>query len=193
MRRKSREPRAAARAIRSTFVPCRDSPGRREQAFLTLLDARTGAGSIAFATRSCRASRRCKTPDGLPRRRPGDRSRGADAAIRPGRPGIRDADSNRARPRLLRPARLKGCTRRSLEPRQGRYRRARGASPEAGHRAKRQFFGPPRPPAPAGGPRGGGRPRMMRDRGNGLSRLTHSGLAPRALRYRPFGASRTPF
>ena len=41
---------------------------------------------------------------------------------------------------------LKGCTRRSLEPRQGRYRRARGASPEAGL----QFFGPPRPPAPPG-------------------------------------------
>ena len=89
------------------------------------------------------------------------------------------------------PDRLKGCTRRSLEPRQGRYRRARGASPEAGPRGKPQFFGPPRPPAP---PRGrGGRPRMMRDGGNGLSRLTHSGLAPRAIRSRPFGASRTPF
>ena len=50
MRRRSREPRAAARAIRSTFVPCRDGPRRLEQAFLALLDARTGADGIVLST-----------------------------------------------------------------------------------------------------------------------------------------------
>ena len=50
MRRRSREPRAAARAIQSTFVPCRDGPRRLEQAFLALLDARTGADSIDSST-----------------------------------------------------------------------------------------------------------------------------------------------
>jgi len=50
MRRRSREPRAAAWAIRSTFVPCRDGPRRLEQAFLALLDARTGADRIVSST-----------------------------------------------------------------------------------------------------------------------------------------------
>ena len=50
MRRRSREPRAAARAIQSTFVPCRDGPRRLEQAFLALLDARTGADGIDSST-----------------------------------------------------------------------------------------------------------------------------------------------
>ena len=50
MRRKSREPRAATWAIRSTFVPCRDGPRRLEQAFLALLDARTGADGIVSST-----------------------------------------------------------------------------------------------------------------------------------------------
>jgi hypothetical protein len=50
MRRISREPRAVARAIRSTFVPCRDGPRRLEQAFLVLLDTRTGAVGIVPST-----------------------------------------------------------------------------------------------------------------------------------------------
>jgi hypothetical protein len=49
MRRKSREPRAAW-AIQSTFVPCRDGPRRLEQAFLALLDDRTGADGIVTST-----------------------------------------------------------------------------------------------------------------------------------------------
>jgi len=50
MHRKSREPRAAAWAIHSTFVPCRDGPRRLEQAFLALLEARTGADGIVSST-----------------------------------------------------------------------------------------------------------------------------------------------
>ena len=50
MRRRSREPRAAARAIQSTFVPCRDGPRRLEQAFLALLDTRTRADGIVSST-----------------------------------------------------------------------------------------------------------------------------------------------
>jgi hypothetical protein len=50
MRRKSREPRAAAWVIHSTFVPCRDGPRRLEQVFLALLDAPTGADGIVSST-----------------------------------------------------------------------------------------------------------------------------------------------
>jgi hypothetical protein len=50
MRRRSREPRAAARAIQSTFVPCHDGPRRLAQAVLALLDARTGADGIVSST-----------------------------------------------------------------------------------------------------------------------------------------------
>jgi hypothetical protein len=50
MRRRSREPRSAAWAIRSTFVLCRDGPRRLEQAFQALLDARTEADGTVSST-----------------------------------------------------------------------------------------------------------------------------------------------
>jgi hypothetical protein len=66
MRRKTREPRAAW-AIQFTFVPCRDGPGRLEQAFLALLDARAGADGILSSTDE---GTRTFSSDARPGRRP---------------------------------------------------------------------------------------------------------------------------
>ena len=50
MRRRSPEPRPAAWAIHSQFVPRHDGPRRLEQAFLALLDDRAGADRIISST-----------------------------------------------------------------------------------------------------------------------------------------------
>jgi len=50
MRRNSRKSRPAGWTVHSAFVPRRDGPRRLEQAFLALLDARTGADGIVSST-----------------------------------------------------------------------------------------------------------------------------------------------
>ena len=50
MRRNTREPHPDGWAIHSAFVPRRDGPRRLEQAFLALLEARSGADGIVSST-----------------------------------------------------------------------------------------------------------------------------------------------